>query len=173
MLPVPMSAPHSSADDRSMLTQLGALLDARGTRMVLAALVIVSLLPIGPLGWWRLLFILCFGAELAVRFALWRGDVEGRRPVTLVGVVFALFDVLAFLSFLPFEAIADHELLSLLRLEPPRPEMPRSVDVVVNEAFFFFGVKRSVSTYPPIFAGFFRSVLVRRIALSGSGEPGR
>lgn len=99
-----------------MLTQLGALLDARGTRMVLAALVIVSLLPIGPLGWWRLLFILCFGAELAVRFALWRGDVEGRRPVTLVGVVFALFDVLAFLSFLPFEAIADHELLSLLRL---------------------------------------------------------
>ena len=100
--------------DPPRYARLAVLLDGRAARLTLAALVIVSLLPLGPLGWWRFVFLLAFGAELVGRFVLWRHDVEGHRVVTVVGVVFAIVDILAFLSFLPI--LSEHEAFSLLRL---------------------------------------------------------
>ncbi len=105
---------QSHPADAQGLDRLTTILDSRLTRLGLAALVIISLLPMGSLGWWRLLFVLAFGAELVGRFILWRKDVEGHRLVTVVGVAFAVVDVLAFLSFLPM--LAEHDAFSLLRL---------------------------------------------------------
>jgi hypothetical protein len=97
------------------LSSLAAVVDARASRLVLAALVIASLLPVAQPWWWRIVFVCCFGAELVARFLVWRNDTE-HRAVSVVDAGFVFVDVLAFVSFFPLEAIAGNDLVALLRL---------------------------------------------------------
>jgi hypothetical protein len=107
-----------SPDTRRLIFRLADVFEGRVARVALALMVIVSLLPLGSLDLaLRPVFLLAFGAELLVRFLVWRADVHGTRVVTVPGVGFAVVDVVAFLSFLPLELwLDDRELLALLAL---------------------------------------------------------
>ena len=102
-----------------MLDLVARVLDARLTKALLAGLVIVSLLPLdrGIEHGLRPLFLAVFGGELAARWILWR--TKGERSESGVQAVFAVADVLAFVSFLPVELVIGEDkaqLLALLRL---------------------------------------------------------
>jgi hypothetical protein len=111
MMPPNMSAPAP----QHPLSSLATVVDARATRLVLAALVIASLLPVAQPWWWRIVFVCCFGAELVARFVVWRKDSE-HRAVNVVDAGFVAVDVLAFVSFFPLEALVGNDLVALLRL---------------------------------------------------------
>jgi hypothetical protein len=104
-------------DNRPLLTRVDELLESRLIRLAFVALVITSLLPLGSLeGALRPVFLVVFGAELFARLALWR---RGTRVTTTSGVLFAVADGLAFVSFLPLEGFFDAgtvHFLALLRL---------------------------------------------------------
>jgi energy-coupling factor transporter transmembrane protein EcfT len=112
-----MQGEHVPPDDRPWAVRVDELIESRVARVGLAVLVIVSLLPLGTLEQaLRPVFLVVFGGELALRFALWRG---GTRVTTVGGVVFGVADVLAFVSFLPLEGLFSGQgvqLLALLRL---------------------------------------------------------
>lgn len=104
-----------------LIVQLGDALDSRRARLLIAALVMVSLLPLGALeSTLRPWFITCFAVELVVRFLAWRAEGQGGRSLALSDVAFVVVDVLAFVSFLPLELwLEDRDVLaglSLLRL---------------------------------------------------------
>lgn len=105
-------------DSRRLIFRLADLFEGRVARVALAVMVIVSLLPLGPLDLaLRPLFLLAFGAELVVRFLVWRADIHGTRAVTIASAGFAVIDVAAFVSFLPFElTVDDRDVLALLAL---------------------------------------------------------
>jgi hypothetical protein len=104
-------------DDRSWAVRVDELLESRLARLSLAALVIVSLLPLGALDLaLRPAFLVVFGVELFARFTLWR---QGARATTPLGIAFGVADALAFVSFVPIEGLfSAHtvQLLALLRL---------------------------------------------------------
>ena len=104
-------------DDRPFSVRLFELTESRFVRLFLAALVIVSLLPLGPIELQlRPLFVLAFGVELYARFAMWW---RGHRQTSRVAIGFAVADAIAFVSFLPLDALlSDQHLhwLALLRL---------------------------------------------------------
>jgi hypothetical protein len=105
----------SSLDRSRPSSALAAVVDARATRVVLAVLVVASLLPLAQPWWWRMFLVCCFGAELAARFWVWRSDSE-HRAVSVGDAGFVAVDVLAFVSFLPLDAIAESDVVALLRL---------------------------------------------------------
>jgi hypothetical protein len=104
-------------DDRPWPERLDDLVESRVVRGLLASLVILSLVPLGTVDLaLRPVFLVVFGAELAVRFTLWR---RGTRTTTPGGVLFGIADVLAFASFLPLEHVVAGpavQALALLRL---------------------------------------------------------
>jgi hypothetical protein len=104
-------------DNRPWATRVNELLESRLARLGFVVLVLVSLLPLGALDIvLRPVFLIVFGGELYARFALWR---RGTRVTTTSGIVFAVADGLAFVSFLPLEGFFDagtFHLLALLRL---------------------------------------------------------
>lgn len=84
-----------------LLDHLGRLTETRAVRIGLAVLIIVSLLPYRDLeDRLRPLFLVAFGAELAVRSTLL---VKGRTKRTRGEYLFLLVDLLAFVSFLPLQ----------------------------------------------------------------------
>jgi len=109
-----MQDEHSHVDDRHLVERLYELIESRLMRIAFAVLVIVSLLPLGRIELsLRPVFLLAFGAELAVRFGHWRHSKRGSPPITLA---FAAADVLAFVSFLPLEGLVGEERLHWLAL---------------------------------------------------------
>ncbi len=109
-----MQNEHGAVDERSRIERLLELMETRFLRLFLAALVIVSLLPLGPIEQaLRPVFLLFFGAELFARFAMWR---RGQRDTQPIAIAFALADLLAFVSFLPLEGLVSDERLHLLAL---------------------------------------------------------
>lgn len=97
--------------------RINEIVESRLARLALAALVIVSLLPLGALDLaLRPVFLVVFGVELFARFTLWR---RGTRATTSLGIAFGVADALAFVSFLPLEGLfSEHtvQVLALLRL---------------------------------------------------------
>ncbi|EYF04683.1 hypothetical protein [Chondromyces apiculatus] len=86
-----------------ILDKLARGLEARFVKVLLAALIIVSVLPVRGLEeTLRPLFLVVFGIELALRFVLLRRP--GAPSPRLERLLFAL-DFLAFLSFLPLERL--------------------------------------------------------------------
>lgn len=90
----------------------------RLARLALVVLVVISLVPLSGLAdtLLRPVFLIVFGGELLVRWLWWRA-----RPRSLGAAQIALVaaDVVAFVSFLPIDALVGHEraqLLALLRL---------------------------------------------------------
>ncbi len=93
---------HSPArESRATIDRLRDLVTARGTRLAIAGLIIASLLPYEVLErtLWPV-FIVVFGAEIAVRVALLLAEPAQTRTRE---IAFFAIDVLAFLSFLPVE----------------------------------------------------------------------
>lgn len=101
-----------------ILDALERMVEHRLTRLLLAALVIVSLLPLTQdvETALRPVFLLLFGGELALRWsAWWRRD----ESLSLGRVLMGLIDMLALVSFLPLEQWLGAEqiqVLALLRL---------------------------------------------------------
>jgi hypothetical protein len=113
-----MTPPPAPVRARRRIDLLDRALEHRLTKLLLAGLVIVSLLPLDPSfeRALRPLFLLVFGAELAARWLVWR-NLRGGESFTRA--LFAISDTLAFVSFLPLElVIADEQvqLLALIRL---------------------------------------------------------
>ena len=74
-------------DSRRLIFRLADLFEGRVARLALAMMVIVSLLPLGPLDLaLRPIFLMAFGAELLVRFLVLRADIHGTRAVTIAEV---------------------------------------------------------------------------------------
>jgi hypothetical protein len=115
--PAAVQGEQPTPDERTWAARVDEVLESRVARLLLAALVIVSLLPLGALDLaLRPLFLVVFGVELFARFTLWR---QGARTTTTLGVAFSIADALAFVSFLPLEGLfSEHtvQLLALLRL---------------------------------------------------------
>ncbi|AKT39617.1 NAD-binding protein [Chondromyces crocatus] len=86
-----------------LLDQLARGLDSRPAKILLAASIVVSVLPIRGLeDLLRPFFLIVFGAELGLRFAILRGRTsESPRLERMLLVL----DLLAFLSFLPLERV--------------------------------------------------------------------
>ncbi len=86
------------------------------TKVLLSALILVSVLPFPWTQAFGIGFFALFAVELALRSLIFVDDVRAAR-VSKVEVVFLIFDLLATLSFLPFEALwNDVRLLRLFRL---------------------------------------------------------
>jgi len=94
------------------LTGLSEFLESRWTRVVLAVLIIVSVLPYEALEeTTRPFFLAVFGVELALRvLVVWR-----QRRVRAEGF-FLLVDLLALVSFLPLGGLVEVEALRALRI---------------------------------------------------------
>src|SRR5687768_5572516 len=93
-------------------------LDSRVLKLVLVALVIVSLIPMGRdvESALRPIFLVVFGAELIARYYLWR---LRPRPDSSVRTFFGITDALAYVSFFPLEWVIGDEsahIIALLRL---------------------------------------------------------
>lgn len=106
------------SDGRSDLQTLERLAEHRVARALLATLVIVSLLPLtrGLETTLRPVFLVVFGAELALRLSAWRRRDES---IGLGRALFGLADTLALVSFLPLEqwiGVEQAQALALLRL---------------------------------------------------------
>ncbi len=102
----------------SALELARATFEHRLARLALVVLVVLSLVPLDGVAdaILRPVFIVVFGGELAVRWLWWRA-----RPQALgaVQIALAAADVIAFVSFLPIDALVGEErahLLALLRL---------------------------------------------------------
>lgn len=100
-----------------VLSQLGALVEAREVKIVFAALVVISVLPF-PVLEKKLapLFLAAFGAELLIRLVLLIQHRKEHRPLERT---FVFIDLLAFLSFLPIDKMLDERgmlVLTMLRL---------------------------------------------------------
>ncbi|MGF1466469.1 MAG: hypothetical protein ACFCGT_10065 [Sandaracinaceae bacterium] len=105
-------------DDEDLLDRLGVLVESRAVRVLLVALVIVSLLPYPGLeATLRPLFLATFGVELAIRVPLWRRRVR-RGSVEPGEGAFLIVDFVALLSFLPLEQWFHRhfDALAILRL---------------------------------------------------------
>ncbi|MDP2342348.1 MAG: hypothetical protein Q8O67_15440 [Deltaproteobacteria bacterium] len=101
-------------DDRPFSIRLFELTESRFVRLFLAALVIISLLPLGPIEiTLRPLFVLAFGVELYARGAMWW---RGHRDTSRLAIGFAVADAVAFISFLPLEGLVSEEYLHWLAL---------------------------------------------------------
>ena len=83
------------------------LLEHRLTRTLVAGLIVVSLLPLEGLeGRLRPFFLGAFGLEVVLRFVvLARGRLRRGAPSRRVELLFVLFDLLAWLSFLPLDQL--------------------------------------------------------------------
>ncbi len=110
---------HPTATARASLLEVAhGAFEHRLARVALVVLVVLSLVPLDGVAdaVLRPVFIVVFGGELVVRWAWWRA-----RPAALGAVQMALVaaDVVAFVSFLPIDALVGEEraqLLALLRL---------------------------------------------------------
>lgn len=111
---------------RGWVDRLGALIEARPVKLALAALIVASLIPDRSLAWlWpqgggRLqeqlhpVFLVVFGLEAVIRALLLLRAGPQRRGTDYV---FLLFDVLAFVSFLPLDRwLGDAALVTPLKL---------------------------------------------------------
>lgn len=102
---------------RGTLAQLGVFVETRAVKTVLAALIVISVLPFPALER-RLqpVFLGVFGLELLIRLALLIRHFRERRPLERF---FVFIDLLAFLSFLPLDSMLDERgmlVLTMLRL---------------------------------------------------------
>jgi hypothetical protein len=94
---------------------LREVVDADPTKLALSALIIVSLLPFRWVSQLTLIFFVVFGAELALRLVLLREELRTRR-INRAEVVLLLLDVIAIISFLPWETVIEVKFLRLFRL---------------------------------------------------------
>ena len=86
------------------------------TRLLLSVLIILSLVPLGCVQDFSILFFGVFAVELALRLFILRHDLK-HRSINRVELLFFFFDVLATLSFLPLEVFWDDiRYLRLFRL---------------------------------------------------------
>ncbi|MBI1944622.1 MAG: hypothetical protein HYS27_02940 [Deltaproteobacteria bacterium] len=110
---------ESDRSARPTLLELArAAFEHRLARLALVVLVVLSLVPLS--GAWdallRPVFLVVFGGELLVRWRSWR---EQPHALGAAQIGLAVADVVAFISFLPIDALVGHEqaqLLALLRL---------------------------------------------------------
>lgn len=101
---------------KNALPALARLLDARGTKLALASLIVVSVLPYDALEeMLRPWLLATFGVELAIRVLLLRSKTKDADRAEWF---FVTIDLLALLSFLPLEQLlpAYRQLLRSLRL---------------------------------------------------------
>jgi hypothetical protein len=101
-----------------MLQRLGVLLETRAVRTVLVGLIILSLLPFDTIEQtFRWAFLIVFGGELLIRVQLLLAP-QREAPAGRAEMLFVLFDVAAFISFLPLQAWLPEqfEALRILRL---------------------------------------------------------
>lgn len=109
-----MQNEHGHADNRPLTERLYEFVESRLIRVFLAVLVIISLLPLGPVELaLRPVFLLAFGVELFARFAMWRRSKQGAVPLA---IAFGVADALAFVSFLPLDGFVDGEKLHWLAM---------------------------------------------------------
>ncbi len=109
-----------SGRGQRLLARLGELLEARGVRIALVTLIIVSVLPYPMIErTLRPLFLAAFGAELAVRVPL-TIQRRRRREVGAVELAFLIADTAAFVSFLPLEDVLHRHLLWLTMMRMSR-----------------------------------------------------
>jgi len=86
------------------------------TKLILSTLIILSVLPIGWVHTYGLVFFAIFAVELYGRFVVLRSDLR-HRELNRVEIVFFIIDVVAVLSFLPMEWLWDDiRFLRLFRL---------------------------------------------------------
>ena len=102
----------------SPLAVARVVIEHRASRLLLVALVVLSLVPLPTVldVLLRPVFLVVFGGELLIRWLWWR---SGQRTLAAPQVLLAAADVVAFLSFLPIDWLVGHEqaqLLALLRL---------------------------------------------------------
>ena len=101
---------------RDVWDTIAELLEARGTRLVLAVLIVLSLLPYPAMETaLRPLFLLVFGLEIGLRLiVLSKGRARSPRSERL----FLVVDLLAYASFLPLQHVfeAPRRFLRILRI---------------------------------------------------------
>lgn len=101
-----------------MLQRLGVLIETRMVRTTLVGLIILSLLPFDPIEHTlRWAFLIVFGVELAIRVPLLFSE-ERETPASRGEILFLLFDIAAFISFLPLQSWLPEQfaVLRILRL---------------------------------------------------------
>ena len=96
-----------------------ALLGTGWVRVLLSAVILLSVLPIGIVEHLRLVFLLLFGVELSVRTTIFTVRWRLRNERYLSEALFLTLDLLATLSFLPIDMLsfvgADMSVLRLVR----------------------------------------------------------
>lgn len=107
--------PIPASEKVPAIERLRDAFEADATKLLLSALIILSVLPVVWLERASLLFFAVFASEWALRLVLLRHQLR-TRSVSRTELVVLLLDLIATLSFLPLEGLFEVRFLRLIRL---------------------------------------------------------